>query len=213
MLRRVWRIFRIFPKLGNCSRARWSPFRKVSCSLRLWRGANFARVRCAAQFYALIDIHSRSGREIRGMRFAGCRRATILHTQTPILVYQFSQLSLSSRVMFLDRITIFVKGGDGGDGCMSFRHEFKVPRGGPNGGDGGNGGSVVVVAEENVDSLAALAGRKHWLAGSGRPGQGSNWTGKQGDDVVILVPPGTIVRDADQQTVLRDLTRPGDSIV
>jgi GTP-binding protein len=115
--------------------------------------------------------------------------------------------------MFLDRITIFVKGGDGGDGCMSFRHEFKVPRGGPNGGDGGNGGSVVVVAEENVDSLAALAGRKHWLAGSGRPGQGSNWTGKQGDDVVILVPPGTIVRDADQQTVLRDLTRPGDSIV
>ena len=117
------------------------------------------------------------------------------------------------RAMFLDRITIFVKGGDGGDGCMSFSHEFKVPRGGPNGGDGGNGGSVIVTAEENVDSLAGLAGRKHWLAGSGRPGQGSNWTGKQGDDVVILVPPGTIVRDPDQQTVLRDLTRPGDSVV
>ncbi|MGE5195120.1 MAG: GTPase ObgE, partial [Deltaproteobacteria bacterium] len=66
--------------------------------------------------------------------------------------------------MFLDCITIFVKGGDGGDGCMSFRHEFKVPRGGPNGGDGGDGGSVVVRAEENVDSLAALAGHKHWRA-------------------------------------------------
>ena len=115
--------------------------------------------------------------------------------------------------MFLDRITIFVKGGDGGDGCMSFRHEFKVPRGGPNGGDGGNGGSVVVRAEVNVDSLAALAGHKHWRAGSGRPGQGSNWTGRQGEDVVILVPPGTIVRDADQGTLLRDLTSAGDAVV
>src|SRR5262245_6428100 len=115
--------------------------------------------------------------------------------------------------MFLDRITIFVKGGDGGDGCMSFRHEYKVPRGGPNGGDGGDGGSVIVVAEENVDSLAGLAGRKHWRAGSGKPGQGSNWTGRQGEDVVILVPPGTIVRDAGEGTLLRDLTRAGDSVV
>jgi GTP-binding protein len=115
--------------------------------------------------------------------------------------------------MFLDRITIFVKGGDGGDGCMSFRHEYKVPRGGPNGGDGGDGGSVIVRAEENVDSLAALAGHKHWRADSGKPGQGSNWTGRQGDDVVILVPPGTIVRDAGEGTVIRDLTRAGDRVV
>jgi GTP-binding protein len=115
--------------------------------------------------------------------------------------------------MFLDRITVFVKGGDGGDGCMSFRHEFKAPRGGPNGGDGGEGGSVIVIAEENVDSLAPLAGHKHWRADSGKPGQGSNWSGKQGEDIVILVPPGTIVRDADQGTILRDLTHSGDSIV
>jgi GTP-binding protein len=115
--------------------------------------------------------------------------------------------------MFLDRITIFVKGGDGGDGCMSFRHEYKVPRGGPNGGDGGDGGSVVVRAEENVDSLAALAGHKHWRATSGKPGQGSNWSGRKGDDVVILVPPGTIVRDSGQGSVIRDLTRAGDSVV
>ncbi len=115
--------------------------------------------------------------------------------------------------MFLDRVTIFVKGGDGGDGCMSFRREFKVPKGGPNGGDGGSGGSIIVRAEENVDSLSALAGHKHWRAGGGSPGQGSNWTGKDGDDVVILVPPGTILRDAESGEVIRDLTGPGDSIV
>jgi GTP-binding protein len=115
--------------------------------------------------------------------------------------------------MFLDRVTIFVKGGDGGDGCVSFRREFKVPRGGPNGGDGGSGGSVIVRAEENVDSLAALAGHKHWRAGNGSPGQGSDWTGKDGEGVVILVPPGTIIRDAEQGLPIRDLTRAGDSVV
>lgn len=115
--------------------------------------------------------------------------------------------------MFLDRITVFVKGGDGGDGCLSFRHEFKAPRGGPNGGDGGDGGSVLVVAEENVDSLAALAGHKHWRATSGKPGQGSNWSGRHGDDIVILVPPGTIIRDAEEGLIIRDLTHSGDSLV
>jgi GTP-binding protein len=115
--------------------------------------------------------------------------------------------------MFLDRVTILVKGGDGGDGCMSFRREFKVPRGGPNGGDGGKGGSIIVRAEENVDSLAPLAGHKHWRADSGKPGQGSNWTGKDGEDVIILVPPGTIIRDADTLELIRDLTNPGDAVV
>ncbi|MGQ0636475.1 MAG: GTPase ObgE [Planctomycetaceae bacterium] len=115
--------------------------------------------------------------------------------------------------MFLDRITIEVRGGDGGDGCVSFRREYKVPRGGPSGGDGGPGGSVIVRAEENIDSLAALAGRKHWRAAPGGAGQGSNWTGRSGEDVVILVPPGTIVRDAARGHVLRDLARPGDSLV
>jgi GTP-binding protein len=115
--------------------------------------------------------------------------------------------------MFLDRITVFVKGGDGGDGCMSFRHEFRAPRGGPNGGDGGNGGNVIVLAEENVDSLAPLSGHKHWRATSGKPGQGSNWSGRQGDDIVITVPPGTIVREAESGAVIRDLTHHGDSVV
>ena len=115
--------------------------------------------------------------------------------------------------MFLDRVTIFVKGGDGGDGCVSFRREFKIAKGGPNGGDGGDGGSVIVRAEENVDSLAALSGHKHWRATGGRPGQGSNWSGKSGADVVILVPPGTIVRDVDTGLLIRDLAHAGEVIV
>ena len=115
--------------------------------------------------------------------------------------------------MFLDRVTIFVKGGDGGDGCISFRREFKVAKGGPNGGDGGDGGSVIIRAEENVDSLAALSGHKHWRATAGLPGQGSNWSGKAGIDVVILVPPGTIVRDAHTGLMIRDLAQAGEEIV
>lgn len=115
--------------------------------------------------------------------------------------------------MFLDRITIYVRGGDGGKGCVAFRHEFKVPRGGPWGGDGGSGGSVIVRAEENVDSLAPLAGHKHWRATSGRPGQGADWTGKDGDDIEILVPPGTIIRDASEGFILKDLSQAGDRVV
>lgn len=114
--------------------------------------------------------------------------------------------------MFLDTITIYVKGGDGGDGCMSFRREFKAPKGGPNGGDGGNGGSVIIRAERNVDSLAGLSGRKHWRAENGSPGAGSNWTGKNGEDLVILVPPGTLIRDAERGHLLKDLAE-GDSVV
>lgn len=115
--------------------------------------------------------------------------------------------------MFLDRITISVKGGDGGNGCVAFRRESKVPRGGPSGGDGGNGGSVIIRAEENVDSLAPLAGHKHWRAGNGSPGQGSSWKGSEGNDVVILVPPGTIVRDAERGYVIKDLSHTGDEFV
>jgi len=115
--------------------------------------------------------------------------------------------------MFLDRVTIYARGGDGGNGCMSFRREFKVAKGGPNGGDGGDGGSVIIRAEENVDSLAALSGHKHWRGGPGLPGQGSNWKGKTGADVVILVPPGTIVRDADSGLQIRDLSQPGQEVV
>jgi GTP-binding protein len=114
--------------------------------------------------------------------------------------------------MFLDRITIYVKGGDGGDGCVSFRREYKIAKGGPSGGDGGRGGSVIVEAAENVDSLAALAGHKHWRAESGRPGEGSYRQGRSASDLFIFVPPGTIIRDAEHGHVLRDLSCVGDRV-
>jgi GTP-binding protein len=114
--------------------------------------------------------------------------------------------------MFVDRVTIEVEAGRGGDGCVSFRREKYVPRGGPDGGDGGNGGSVVVRAAEGVDSLALLTHRKHWRASAGQPGSGARRHGASADDLLILVPPGTLVLDADAQFVLKDLTQAGDAL-
>jgi GTPase len=115
--------------------------------------------------------------------------------------------------MFVDRVTIYCEAGDGGSGCMSFRREARVPRGGPNGGDGGNGGDVIVVADVNVGSLGNIVGHKHWRAERGEHGMGSLMTGKQGEDAIIRVPPGTLVRDADRGFLLKDLDRDGDSVV
>jgi GTPase len=115
--------------------------------------------------------------------------------------------------MFVDRVTIYCQAGDGGSGCMSFRREARVPRGGPSGGDGGKGGDVIVVADENATSLSNLVGHKHWRAGRGEHGQGSLMTGKGGEDAVIRVPPGTLILDADRGFLLRDLERDGDSVV
>ncbi len=115
--------------------------------------------------------------------------------------------------MFVDRVEVALQAGKGGDGCVSFRREKFIPRGGPDGGDGGNGGSVVVVAEAGVDSLSALAHRKHWRAKNGVPGGGSNRHGANADDLVIRVPPGTLVRDAQHDLVLRDLESVGDQVV
>ena len=88
---------------------------------------------------------------------------------------------------------------------MSFRREANIPRGGPDGGDGGRGGHVIIRAEENIGSLAALAGHHHWRAERGQHGQGQLKTGRSGDDTVISVPPGTLVKDADRGHLLRDL--------
>lgn len=115
--------------------------------------------------------------------------------------------------MFVDRITVDVEAGRGGNGCMSFRREKYVPRGGPDGGDGGNGGSVVIVAQVGVDSLQELVHRKHWRAKNGVPGQGSNRHGANAPDMTIHVPPGTIVRDEAHGMVLRDLANDGDTVV
>ena len=115
--------------------------------------------------------------------------------------------------MFLDRITIHCLAGDGGSGCMSFRRESHVPRGGPDGGDGGRGGHVIVRAEENIGSLAALAGHHHWRAEGGQHGQGQLKTGRSGEDTVISVPPGTLVRDARRGHLLRDLVNADDQVI
>lgn len=115
--------------------------------------------------------------------------------------------------MFIDRVEIEVQAGNGGDGCMSFRREKYVPRGGPDGGDGGRGGSVMIVAKEGVDSLAMLVHRKQWRAKGGANGSGSNRHGAGADDLVIRVPPGTVVRDAKHDLVLKDLAAAGDQVV
>jgi GTPase len=115
--------------------------------------------------------------------------------------------------MFVDRVKIQVQGGKGGNGCVSFRREKYVPRGGPDGGDGGNGGSVILVAEPGVDSLAALSQRRHWKAASGESGHGANCQGRSAEDLIIRVPPGTMVYDAEGGFVLKDLAHPGDRVV
>ncbi len=115
--------------------------------------------------------------------------------------------------MFVDRVTIEVEAGKGGDGCMSFRREKYVPRGGPDGGDGGDGGSIIIVAEPGVDSLNALAHHKHWRAKRGEHGRGSNCHGRGAEDLIIRVPPGTIVMDADHGHVLKDLSAAGDRLI
>jgi GTPase len=114
--------------------------------------------------------------------------------------------------MFIDRVTLFVKGGDGGSGCCSFRREKYVPKGGPDGGDGGHGGSVIVRAVAGADNLAPLVHRKHWRADRGGAGGSANCHGGNAEDLVIDVPPGTVVRDRDRGHVLRDLTEPGQQV-
>ncbi|HUG67297.1 MAG TPA: GTPase ObgE [Pirellulaceae bacterium] len=115
--------------------------------------------------------------------------------------------------MFVDRCQIELQAGRGGDGCMSFRRERYVPKGGPDGGDGGKGGSIIIEAREGVDHLSALAHRKLWRAPKGMHGGASDRTGRNGEDLVIHVPPGTVVIDAKDDFVIRDLTADGDSFV
>tara|TARA_R110002111_G_scaffold262851_1_gene341795 strand:- start:41700 stop:42701 length:1002 start_codon:yes stop_codon:yes gene_type:complete len=115
--------------------------------------------------------------------------------------------------MFLDRIDIYCKAGDGGDGCASFRRESHVPRGGPNGGDGGKGGDVVVLADDNVSSLSNLIGHKHWNAERGGHGQSSLKSGRCGQDVILMVPPGTLVLDTKRGHLLRDMKQSGDRVI
>jgi len=114
--------------------------------------------------------------------------------------------------LFVDEVVIQARGGKGGDGCVSFRREKYVPKGGPDGGDGGHGGSVYLVAHDGIDTLLDLAGRHHYHAEHGRPGAGANCTGRGGRDLPVSVPTGTLVYDADAGRLLKDLARDGQKI-
>lgn len=115
--------------------------------------------------------------------------------------------------MFLDRAIIDIRAGDGGAGEISFRRETGVPRGGPNGGDGGRGGDMIIRADSQLSTLLDYRYRKHYHADNGRRGQGSNRTGASGEDLVLRVPPGTVVRDADTGELLGELIEDGDEVV
>ena len=115
--------------------------------------------------------------------------------------------------MFVDQARIFVKAGSGGDGVCRFRREKFVPRGGPDGGDGGNGGQVVLTASTRVSTLLDFRYQRHYEAQSGQAGQGSNKYGATGQDVIIPVPIGTIVKDEATQETIGDLTADAQTVV
>ena len=114
--------------------------------------------------------------------------------------------------MFIDEATVQVRAGKGGDGCVSFRREKYVPKGGPDGGDGGKGGDVVLVADPAVDTLLDFTYRRHLVAAKGRPGGSSNKTGASADDLVVPTPVGTLIYDAATELLLRDLDAPGQRV-
>ncbi len=119
---------------------------------------------------------------------------------------------------FTDLVRINVKGGDGGAGCMSFRREAFVPKGGPDGGDGGNGGNVILECDPQLSSLIDYRFKHHFRATRGTHGQGARRHGKTGEDLVLRVPVGTVVRELDMQTMeplyqVADLTQPGERVV
>lgn len=115
--------------------------------------------------------------------------------------------------MFIDEVRIRVKAGDGGNGCIAFRREKFVPRGGPSGGDGGHGGDVVLEASQRHNTLVHFRYNPEHKAERGRHGEGSNCTGRAGEDVVLKVPVGTVVYDEATGEVLHDFQRPDERVI
>lgn len=114
---------------------------------------------------------------------------------------------------FVDEAPISVQAGRGGSGCLSFRREKYIAKGGPDGGDGGDGGSIYLLADENLNTLVDYRYQPRYRAECGQSGSGSNCTGKKGDDLTLNVPVGTTVIDTDTQEVLGDLTEPGQRLL
>ena len=115
--------------------------------------------------------------------------------------------------MFKDEVTIFVRAGKGGRGCLSFRREKFAPKGGPDGGNGGQGGDVVIRTNPHLNTLFHLIEGGKYYAENGQPGGSNNCTGKNGQDLILEVPPGTIIRDAVHRNILKDLKDPSETIV
>ncbi len=114
---------------------------------------------------------------------------------------------------FLDLCKVYIRSGAGGNGCISFRREKFIEFGGPNGGDGGNGGSVWVEAVDGLNTLIDFRYQQHWFARNGEAGKGSNRTGATGEDIVLRVPVGTEILEEDEETVIADLTELGDRVL
>ena len=114
---------------------------------------------------------------------------------------------------FVDYVKIYVKAGDGGRGCVSFRREKYVPKGGPDGGDGGKGGDVIIRASSELHTLLDHRYQKTYKAKRGEHGKGSNMKGKDGEDLIIQVPIGTVVKDADSEEILADLDEDGKDLI
>ena len=115
--------------------------------------------------------------------------------------------------MFIDRALVRVEAGTGGSGCTSFRREHRVPMGGPDGGDGGRGGDIIVRADSNLATLLDYTYRDRWQAERGEHGKGANKTGASGESIVLPVPPGTVIRDADTGEMIGEVLEHGDEIV
>src|ERR1700680_3313247 len=114
--------------------------------------------------------------------------------------------------MFIDEATIRVKAGDGGDGCLAFRREKYVPRGGPSGGDGGDGGSIYLEANPNDNTLLRYRYNREFRADRGRHGEGSNCHGRSGEDMILAVPVGTVVFEAQTGSQLARLPQPAQGL-
>src|SRR5215211_5245868 len=115
--------------------------------------------------------------------------------------------------MFVDRVVVKVEAGTGGSGCTSFRREHRVPMGGPDGGDGGRGGDIIVRGDSNLATLLDYTYRDRWTGDRGEHGMGSNKTGHSGGDIVLPVPPGTIIRDNDTHEIIAEILEDGQEAI
>ena len=115
--------------------------------------------------------------------------------------------------MFIDNARIHIKAGNGGNGAVSFRREKYINRGGPDGGNGGRGGNVIFVADEGLRTLRDFRYRRKYTAEDGKNGRGANCTGRNGKDLIIRIPPGTIIKHEESGRIFADLVKPGQQVV